>query len=51
MSSEARILLVDDEPQILRALAINLKALRYQIETAQSGEEALRKPLPTDRMR
>ncbi len=43
MSGEARILLVDDEPQILRALAINLKALGYQIEAAQSGEEALQK--------
>ncbi len=43
MSGEGRILLVDDEPQILRALAINLKALGYQIEAAQSGEEALQK--------
>jgi two-component system KDP operon response regulator KdpE len=40
---EGRILLVDDEPQILRALSINLKALGYQIEAAQSGEEALQK--------
>jgi two-component system, OmpR family, KDP operon response regulator KdpE len=43
VSGEARILLVDDEPQILRALAINLKALGYQIEAAESGEEALQK--------
>ena len=43
MPSEGRILLVDDEPQILRALTINLKALGYQIETAQNGEEALQK--------
>jgi two-component system KDP operon response regulator KdpE len=47
MSESARVLLVDDEPQILRALAINLKALGYQIETAQSGEEALRKAADT----
>jgi two-component system KDP operon response regulator KdpE len=37
------VLLVDDEPQILRALAINLKALGYQIDAAQTGEEALQK--------
>jgi two-component system KDP operon response regulator KdpE len=37
------VLLVDDEPQILRALAINLKALGYQIDVAQTGEEALQK--------
>lgn len=43
MADGARILLVDDEPQILRALAINLKALGYQIDAAQSGEEALQK--------
>jgi len=47
MPESARVLLVDDEPQILRALAINLKALGYQIETAQSGEEALRKAADT----
>jgi two-component system KDP operon response regulator KdpE len=37
------VLLVDDEPQILRALAINLKALGYEIDAAQTGEEALQK--------
>jgi two-component system KDP operon response regulator KdpE len=37
------VLIVDDEPQILRALAINLKALGYQIDAAQTGEEALQK--------
>jgi two-component system KDP operon response regulator KdpE len=34
---------VDDEPQIVRALGINLKALGYRVESAASGEEALRK--------
>jgi two-component system KDP operon response regulator KdpE len=34
---------VDDEPQIVRALGINLKALGYRVDTAASGEEALRK--------
>jgi two-component system KDP operon response regulator KdpE len=43
VSSKGRVLLVDDEPQILRALAINLKALGYVIDAAHSGEEALRR--------
>ena len=33
--------MVDDEPQIVRALGINLKALGYRVDTAGSGEEAL----------
>jgi len=36
-----RILAVDDEPQILRALATNLRARGYDVEVAQSGEAAL----------
>lgn len=43
MADGARILVVDDEPQIVRALGINLKALGYRVDTAASGEEALRK--------
>ena len=43
MSESSRVLLVDDEPQILRALSVNLKALGYKIDAAQSGEEALQK--------
>ncbi|MFT4126948.1 MAG: response regulator [Gordonia sp. (in: high G+C Gram-positive bacteria)] len=38
----ARILVVDDEPQILRALRINLVARGYAVTTAASGAEALR---------
>jgi len=38
-----RILVVDDELQIVRALGINLRALGYVVDTAASGEEALRK--------
>jgi two-component system KDP operon response regulator KdpE len=38
----ARILVVDDEPQIVRALSVNLKALGYQVDTAGTGEDALR---------
>lgn len=37
-----RVLVVDDEPQIVRALAINLRARRYDVHTADSGAEALR---------
>jgi two-component system KDP operon response regulator KdpE len=43
MAETPRILVVDDEPQIVRALGINLKALGYQVDTAASGEEALHK--------
>jgi two-component system KDP operon response regulator KdpE len=37
-----RVLVVDDEPQILRALRINLAARQYDVETASTGREALR---------
>ncbi|MFI6316731.1 response regulator [Nonomuraea sp. NPDC050556] len=37
-----RILIVDDEPQILRALRINLAARHYEIAEATSGGSALR---------
>jgi len=36
-----RVLVVDDEPQIVRALSINLRARRYEVFTAGSGTEAL----------
>jgi two-component system KDP operon response regulator KdpE len=36
-----RILLVDDEPQIIRALSINLRALRYDVFPAATGGQAL----------
>jgi two-component system KDP operon response regulator KdpE len=36
-----RVLVVDDEPQILRALAINLRARRYEVFTATTGAGAL----------
>jgi len=36
-----RILVVDDEPQILRALATNLRARKYEVELAATGEAAL----------
>ena len=36
-----RVLVVDDEPQILRALATNLRARDYDVELASTGEVAL----------
>jgi two-component system KDP operon response regulator KdpE len=36
-----RVLVVDDEPQILRALAINLRARHYEVFTASTGADAL----------
>ncbi len=36
-----RILVVDDEPQIRRALATNLRARGFQVELAEDGERAL----------
>jgi two-component system KDP operon response regulator KdpE len=37
-----RVLVVDDEPQIVRALQINLKARRYEVHVAGSGTAALK---------
>ena len=37
----SRILVVDDEPQLLRALGTNLKARGYEVELAATGEAAL----------
>lgn len=37
-----RVLVVDDEPQIRRALATNLRARDYVVDLAATGEEALR---------
>ncbi len=43
-----RVLVVDDEPQILRALRINLRVRNYEVDTAATGSEALdgRRPAP-----
>jgi len=37
-----RILVVDDEPQLRRALDVNLAARGYEVETAATGQDALR---------
>jgi two-component system KDP operon response regulator KdpE len=36
-----RVLVVDDEPQIARALAINLRARHYDVDVAPTGQAAL----------
>ena len=36
-----RVLVVDDEPQIVRALRINLRARSYEVYTAATGTDAL----------
>jgi two-component system KDP operon response regulator KdpE len=38
---EARVLIVDDEPQILRALQTNLRGAGYDVTTAATAKEAL----------
>jgi two-component system KDP operon response regulator KdpE len=37
-----RILVVDDDPQILRALRINLRARQYEVDVAADGASALK---------
>ncbi|MGB8383609.1 MAG: response regulator [Dermatophilaceae bacterium] len=37
-----RVLVVDDEPNLLRALSINLRARSYEVHTAGTGAEALK---------
>jgi two-component system KDP operon response regulator KdpE len=39
--SRQRVLVVDDEPQILRALQTNLRAAGYEVDTAATAEQAL----------
>jgi two-component system, OmpR family, KDP operon response regulator KdpE len=39
--SKSRVLVVDDEQQILRALRMSLRAAGYEVETADTGEGAL----------
>lgn len=41
-TSKTRVLVIDDEPQILRALRINLSVRGYEVDTATAGGEGLR---------
>ena len=40
-SGRAAVLLVEDQPELLRALRINLRARQYDVVTARTGREAL----------
>jgi two-component system, OmpR family, KDP operon response regulator KdpE len=40
-SESGRVLIVEDEPALLRALRINLRARGYEVATAKAGREAL----------
>ena len=42
MTGKIRVLVVDDEPQILRALRINLSVRGYDVVTVTNGNDALR---------
>ena len=41
--SNGRILVVDDEPQILRAVQMKLRSAGYAVDTAATAQEALMK--------
>jgi two-component system, OmpR family, KDP operon response regulator KdpE len=43
MSTRPYVLIVDDEPQFLRALATNVRGAGYEADTAATAEEALTK--------
>lgn len=45
MSSELRILVVDDEKDLCEILQFNLESEGYTVEVAYSGEEALARPI------
>ena len=42
--SAVRVLVVDDDPAIVRTLAINLRARDYQVQVAHDGRTALADP-------
>ena len=43
----ARVLVVDDEADLVRILQFGLEAIGYQVETASDGQEALKKARET----
>lgn len=40
---EAKILIVDDDPDIVEAMRVVLESRQYQVDVAKSGEEGLKK--------
>ena len=49
VAAMTRVLVVDDEPQILRALRINLRARQYEVDTAATGDRGARGGRPATR--
>ena len=43
MSSPARILVIDDDREILKTFSAALKGLGYVVETAETGRDAIEK--------
>jgi two-component system alkaline phosphatase synthesis response regulator PhoP len=43
MNTGKKILIADDEPDILEILEFNLKAEGYEVATAKNGDQALEK--------
>ena len=43
MTTQAEILLVDDDPDLLQLITLRLSSAGYRVSTASSGEEALGK--------
>lgn len=43
VSPRARVLVVDDEPDLIRILEFGLRAAGYQVEIAADGQEGLKK--------
>ncbi|MGC4961432.1 response regulator [Gordonia sp. DT218] len=48
MNAHVRVLVVDDEPQLVRALRINLNARGFAVTTASNGTDALMAAARTD---
>ncbi|MDO8663142.1 MAG: response regulator [Candidatus Omnitrophota bacterium] len=42
MESKARILIIDDDPDIVQSMRVVLESKNYRVENATSGEEGLR---------
>ncbi|MBU1888230.1 MAG: response regulator [Candidatus Omnitrophica bacterium] len=43
MSNQPKILIIDDDPDIVEAMKVVLESKKYQVATANSGKEGLKK--------
>lgn len=43
MNNQPKILIIDDDPDIVEAMKVVLESKKYQVTTAKSGEEGLEK--------